>query len=150
MFESPQKQNHVILLVDDNGDDVLLVQRAFERAGVGDVLHVTKDGLDATAYLTGEPPYLDRFKHPLPALVLLDIKMPVMDGFDVLMWIRRQPQFAKLPVIMLTSSDQIQDVDRAYKLGANSFLVKPLDFWNAADLWRNLQKRLLANSSEKP
>jgi CheY-like chemotaxis protein len=150
VFEETQKQKHVILLVDDNADDVLLVRRAFERAGVGDILHVTKDGLDATAYLTGEPPYLDRFKHPLPALVLLDIKMPIMDGFDVLVWIRRQPQFAKLPVIMLTSSDVIRDVNRAYKLGADSFLVKPLDFWNAADLWRNLHKLLLASSSEKP
>ncbi len=76
-------------------------------------------------------------------MVLLDIKMPGTDGFDVLRWIRHQPQFAPLCIVMLTSSDEIRDVNLAYQLGANSFLVKPLDFWNAAELSRSLG-RLLA------
>jgi CheY-like chemotaxis protein len=81
----------------------------------------------------------------MPRLVLLDIKMPGTDGFDVLQWIRLQPGLAGLPVVMLTSSDEIRDVNRAYQLGANSFLVKPLDFWNAAELSRSVG-RLLAKS----
>ena len=76
-------------------------------------------------------------------VMLLDIKMPSTDGFDVLRWIRNQPRFAKLCVVMITSSDEIRDMNLAYKLGANSFLVKPLDFWNAAEPSRSLE-RLLA------
>ena len=75
-------------------------------------------------------------------MVLLDIKMPLKDGFEVLRWVRQQPEFAKLCVVMLTSSDEIRDVNKAYTLGATSFLVKPLDFWNAADLANSI-KRLL-------
>ena len=94
------------------------------------------------AYFNGEPPYDDREKYPLPALVLLDIKMPGMDGFEVLKWIRNQPSLAKLCVVMLTSSDQIQDANKAYQFGANSFLVKPLDFWNVEELMRSLDRLL--------
>ena len=90
------------------------------------------------AYLQGAAPYSDRFKYPFPDMVLLDIKMPMTDGFDVLRWIRHQPTIAKLCVVMLTSSDEIRDVNLAYQLGANSFLVKPLDFWNASELCRSL------------
>ena len=127
-----------ILLVEDNQDDIILIKRAFERAGLRHRIQAVTSGLDAMAYLKGEAPYMDRFKHPFPDLVLLDIKMPLTDGFDVLRWIRRQPAFAKLCVVMLTSSDEIRDVNLAYQLGANSFFVKPLDFWNAAELCRSL------------
>src|SRR5262249_48425052 len=96
-------------------------------------------------------PYTDRVVYPVPDLLLLDIKMPGTDGFEVLRWIREQPQFAGMCVVMLTSSDEIRDVNRAYKLGANSFLVKPLDFVNAKELWRSLGKllsvRYVANST---
>jgi len=90
------------------------------------------------AYLNGDPPYHDRVKYPLPNLVLLDIKMPGMNGFEVLKWIRHQPSLAGLCVVMLTSSDQIRDANKAYQFGANSFLVKPLDFWNVEELMRSL------------
>jgi CheY-like chemotaxis protein len=127
-----------ILLVENNQDDVLLILRAFQRAGVNRRIQAVTSGMDALAYLQGTHPYDDREKYPLPALVLLDIKMPGMDGFEVLQWIRRQGQFFELCVVMLTNSDHISDANQAYHLGANSFLVKPLDFENAAELARSL------------
>jgi CheY-like chemotaxis protein len=137
----------VILVVDDNEDDVLLVRRAFERAGLKHPVYSVPSGLEALAYLGGELPYGDRDKYPLPLMVLLDIKMVRVDGFEVLRWIRHQPKFNRLVVVMLTSSDEIRDVNTAYQLGATSFLVKPLDFWNAAELSRSLD-RLLAKGAD--
>jgi len=132
----------LILLVEDNRDDILLIRRAFERAGLGHKIQSVTSGFEAIAYLGGELPYEDRGKYPLPGLVLLDIKMPAMDGFEVLQWIRRQWELSHLCVVMLTSSDQIRDVNRAYKLGADSFLVKPLDFVNAGELAASLDRML--------
>ena len=131
-----------ILLVEDNPDDVLLITRAFQRAGVKRRVVTVTSGMDAIAYLKGEPPFGDRERCPLPGLMLLDIKMPGTDGFDVLRWIRHSADFSQLCVVMLTSSDLIRDVNQAYKLGANSFLVKPLDFVNAGELSRFLEKVL--------
>ena len=131
-----------ILLVENNQHDILLILRAFQRAGVNCRIQAVTSGMDAVAYLQGTPPYGDREKYPLPALVLLDIKMPGMDGFEVLRWIRRQFEFFHLCVVMLTASDHISDANQAYHLGANSFLVKPLDFENAAELARSLDTLL--------
>ncbi|HZR16995.1 MAG TPA: response regulator [Verrucomicrobiae bacterium] len=131
-----------ILLVENNQDDILLILRAFQRAGVTRRVQPVTSGVDAIAYLQGATPYDNREKYPLPAMVLLDIKMPGMDGFDVLQWIRRQPEFFELCVVMLTNSDHIRDANEAYHLGANSFLVKPLDFQNAAELSRSLDTLL--------
>jgi CheY-like chemotaxis protein len=131
-----------ILLVENNQDDILLILRAFQRAGVNRQIQAVASGMDAVAYLQGTHPYDDREKYRLPALVLLDIKMPGMDGFEVLRWIRRQPEFFELCVVMLTNSDHIRDANEAYHLGANSFLVKPLDFENAAELARSLDTLL--------
>jgi CheY-like chemotaxis protein len=139
-------QNAVILVVDDNQDDVLLIQRAFKRAGVKHSIQSVPGGLEAIAYLSGEPPYRDRGVTPLPLMVLLDIRMIRVDGFEVLRWIRRHPAFARLPVIMLTSSDEISDVNTAYQLGATSFLVKPLDFWIAAELSRSIERYVSRNA----
>ena len=136
----PESPPSVILLVEDNEDDVLLIRRGFERSGVGSSLQLVKNGPEAIAYLKSDLPYHDRSKHPLPSLVLLDIKMPGVNGFEVLKWIRRQPEFVRLQVVMLTSSDEIRDVTLAYQLGANSFFVKPVDLWNAAELWRAIER----------
>jgi len=135
----------VILLVDDNEDDVALIRRSFDRAGLTHRTEWAPSGIEAIAYLAGEPPYSDRFRYPFPDMVLLDIKMPATDGFEVLRWIRGQKELSRLCVVMLTSSDEIRDVNQAYLLGATSFLVKPLDFWNADELSRSLDK-LLAKS----
>jgi CheY-like chemotaxis protein len=119
-----------ILLAEDREDDVILVQRAFERVSIRNPLFVVRDGQEAIDYLSGVFPFSDRDRFPIPALLLLDLKMPRMDGFDVLRWLKTQPNLASLRVVVLTSSEDVRDVSKAYQLGANSFLVKPLDFEN--------------------
>ena len=117
-----------ILLAEDDSNDVLLIQRAFQKAGFGDVLKVVRDGSEAIDYLSAHGPYADRKCFPLPFLLLLDLKMPGTDGFEVLQWIRENPDLKRLLVVVLTSSNLQADVDRAYELGANSYLVKPVSF----------------------
>jgi CheY-like chemotaxis protein len=119
-----------ILLAEDREDDILLVQRAFEKSGIRNPLFVVRDGEEAMNYLSGVFPFSDRVSFPMPALFLLDLKMPRVDGFDVLRWLKTQPDLASLRVVVLTSSEDIRDVTKAYHLGASSFLVKPLDFHN--------------------
>jgi CheY-like chemotaxis protein len=119
-----------ILLAEDREDDVILVQKAFEKGRILNPLFVVRDGQEAIDYLAGVFPFSDRERFPMPALLLLDLKMPRADGFEVLNWLRTQPGLASLRVIVLTSSEDIHDVSKAYQLGANSFLVKPLDFKN--------------------
>jgi CheY-like chemotaxis protein len=118
----------VILLAEDNEDHVLLTRRAFKQAGLVNPIFVVQDGEEAIAYLSGEGKFSNRSEYPLPTLLLLDLKMPRKNGFDVLEWLRHQPTLAALRVVVLTTSDQIMDVNRAYQLGANSFLTKPVDF----------------------
>jgi CheY-like chemotaxis protein len=102
-------------------------------------IYVVPDGEEAIWYLKGEGKFSNRAEYPVPDLLLLDLKMPIMDGFEVLRWVRQQPHLAGLRVLVLTSSDSLQDVNLAYKLGANSFLVKPLEFENCAQLGRLIQ-----------
>ena len=118
----------VILLVEDREDDVVLIRRAFDKAKVINPIQVVSNGEEAFWYLKGEGKYANRAEYPLPDLVLLDLKMPRVDGFEVLRWIRQQPGLSSVRVVVLTSSDQMRDVNEAYQLGANSFLVKPLEF----------------------
>jgi CheY-like chemotaxis protein len=117
-----------VLLADDNENDILMFRRAARRAGFNQPLHVVTGGEEAIAFLNGDGKFQDRNEYPLPGLVLLDLKMPRMNGFDVLQWVRKQPHFATMQVVVLSSSDEIRDINRAYQLGANSFLVKPLSF----------------------
>jgi CheY-like chemotaxis protein len=107
-----------ILLVKDNPDDVLFVSRALDKAGAGSALHIVD-------YLAGHHQYADRSVHPLPLLVLLDLKLPYVPGLEVLRWLREQPALRKVIVVVLTSSDHPADIKQAYALGANSFLSKP-------------------------
>jgi CheY-like chemotaxis protein len=120
--------NQNILLAEDDPNDVLLIQRAFQKAGLNTVLRVVRDGEQAIEYLSGRGNYGDRERFPLPFLLLLDLKMPGTDGFEVLQWVRDEPEFRRLLIIVLTSSNLQADVDRAYDLGANSYLVKPVEF----------------------
>lgn len=120
-------KNHVVLLVEDNPRDARLIQRAMEKARMLNAVQVQSDGEAAIEYLAGTPPYDDRDRYPLPELVLLDLKLPRKNGFEVLEWLRAQPGLKRLPVVVLTSSDETPDVSRAYDLGANSYLVKPVE-----------------------
>ena len=114
-----------ILLVEDDANDVYFMKRAARKAGILDSLHVAQDGQEAMDYLRGFGEYADRQRFPLPSLVLLDLKLPRVMGFEVLKWIRQQPALKSIIVIILTSSQEQPDVDLAYRLGANSYLVKP-------------------------
>jgi len=136
---APKNRSGVILLVEDLEDDVLLIRRALTKSFIDNPLRVARTGADAIAYLSGDDKYEDRKRFPFPALVLLDLKMPGMDGFEVLEWIRAQPELRSLRVVVLTSSQDLRDVNRAYQIGANSFLVKPIDFENFASLTRMLK-----------
>jgi len=117
-----------ILHVEDDPNDALLFEHACRKAGVLFNVQTVHDGDDAISYLRGTGEFVDRAKHPLPQLMLLDLKMPRLSGFEVLMWVRKEASFQRLPVIVLTSSNHEVDVKRAYDLGANSYLVKPVGF----------------------
>ena len=136
--------NQIILLAEDDPNDVLLIQRAFQKAGFQNLLKVVRDGEQAIAYLTGAEAYCDRNRFPLPFLLLLDLKMPGTDGFEVLQWVRSDRDLKRMLVIVLTSSNLQSDVDRAYELGANSYLVKPVEFQEMV----NMIKRFEAYWSE--
>lgn len=129
---------HTILLVEDDPNDVLLIQRAFRKSNVGNPIQVVGDGEEAIAYLSGQGPYPDRERYPLPLLLLLDLKLPRKSGFEVLEWLRQQPGLKRLPVVVLTSSAETPDINRAYDLGANSYLVKPVRFEGLLHMVRTL------------
>jgi CheY-like chemotaxis protein len=134
----------LILLVED---DVSLIRRALEQAFVTNPVQVARDGEEALAYLGGKGAYADRATYPFPDLVLLDIKMPKMDGFHVLRWIRQQPGFNLLRVVVLTNSLDTREANAAYAAGANSFLVKPSDFQEAVRLMTEFAGQWLAPAS---
>jgi len=117
----------LILIVEDSEDHVFLLRLAFKKAGITNPVQDVRSGEDAIAYLAGTGPFSDWSRFPLPAIVLLDLKMPGLDGFGVLRWIRQQPGLKNLRVVMLTSSDLQQEVSLAHDLGAKSFLTKPVD-----------------------
>ena len=117
----------LILIAEDDEDHVFLLKRALQKGAVLNPVFVVSDGQEAIEYLKGEGKYADRYEYPLPSLLLLDLKMPQKDGFEVLEWIRQQPGLRRLRVVVLTTSDEPKDIDRAYDLGANSFMVKPLE-----------------------
>jgi CheY-like chemotaxis protein len=117
--------SRALLLVEDNEDDVFLMKRALKDARVINPLYVVEDGQEAVDYLAGTGKFRDRQSYPLPAVVFLDLKLPLVSGYDVLAWIRRQKELESLVVIILTSSNEASDLSRCYALGANSYLVKP-------------------------
>ncbi len=118
----------VILIAEDREDDILLIRRALKRAEVLNPIQIVRNGEEAISYLKGDGKFANRDEFPLPSLLLLDLNMPRTDGLEALRWIREQPGLKALRVIVLTSSDHLHDVNQAYELGANSFLVKPMDF----------------------
>jgi CheY-like chemotaxis protein len=159
-----------ILLAEDDENDALMFRRAARHIKLSNPLVVVSDGNEVVAYLAGEGKYADRRQYPLPGLLLLDLKMPRRDGFEVLQWVRGRSEFADLEVVVLSSSDAIRDINRAYEFGANSFLVKPQSFeeyigmaeaihsyclrvWQTRDrMWRNGSSagRVEVSSTLKP
>jgi CheY-like chemotaxis protein len=117
-----------ILLVDDNPHDVVLIRLAFRKVGIIDTIQLVKDGIEAMHYIRGDGIYADRQLFPAPTLMLLDLRMPQTSGFDVLQWVRQQPALDGLLVVVMTGSRDNADLQRAYSLGANSYLVKPSRF----------------------
>jgi CheY-like chemotaxis protein len=128
-----------ILLADDDENDVLLMRRAFNKAHITNPIHAVGDGEEAVAYLNGEGGFADRNQFPVPCLMLLDLKMPKKNGFEVLRWIRSHPALKRLPVVVLTSSKEVRDINLAYDLGANSYLVKPPDFQDLIRMMKSLE-----------
>lgn len=118
-------EDPIVLLVDDSEGDAVLVRIVFERAGFVAPLQLARDGEEVIAYLRGDGEFADRKKFPLPTAVLLDLNMPRKNGFEVLAWIRQQPEHRRLCVYILSASSRTEDIQRAYDLGANSYLVKP-------------------------
>ena len=123
-----QPNAYPILLVEDSPDDALLIQRAFRKANLANSVQLVRDGEEAVAYLKGEPPFSDRNEFPLPVLMLLDLKLPRRSGLEVLEWVRQDSTLKRLPVVVLTSSRESVDINRAYDLGVNSYLTKPVGF----------------------
>ncbi len=117
-----------ILLVEDEETDVKLIRRALKKGGVVNEVQVVRDGQQALDYFFGKGQYADRAQYPLPGLVLLDLKLPKVGGLEVLEQIKAIEQLKRIPIVVLTSSADSKDINRAYDLGANSYLVKPVEF----------------------
>jgi CheY-like chemotaxis protein len=114
-----------VLLVEDEADDIFIMQRAWKKAGFENPLQVVKDGQKAVAYISGKGEFADRGKYPIPCLMLLDIKLPYLSGLEVVEWLRSCQPHASIPAVFLTSSANDMDIEQAYRLGGNAYLVKP-------------------------
>jgi CheY-like chemotaxis protein len=115
----------VILLVEDNGDDLRLLQRLFAKAGLRQPLRSVPDGVEAMSYLLGRGMYANPEHYPPPDILVIDINMPRVNGFELMSWLKTQPDFEQLIVIALSSSSEQDEINRAYQMGATSYLLKP-------------------------
>lgn len=141
---APAASRRVVLYAEDDDNDAFLIQHCWETAAIPHALEIVPDGQRAIDYLSGHGDFADRAKHPLPSLVLLDLNLPRLSGLQVLAWIRQQPQFAALPVAILSSSNQEKDIDGARALGADDYFVKPSNVTELARLVARFRERWLA------
>ena len=121
------RKEMTVLLVEDDLNDIFLVKRAFKKANIPHPLQVATDGVEALQYLIGEGRFTNRRLHPLPHLIIMDLKMPRKTGLEVLEWIKKDGFLRRIPVIIVSSSDHPSDINQAYALGANAYMVKPVD-----------------------
>jgi CheY-like chemotaxis protein len=131
------------LLAEDSDDDTLILRKALRESFTNHTLSVVRDGEQAIAYFEGSGQFADRSRFPLPDLFLLDLFMPRKDGFEVLQWLRNQSQFKCLPIVVLTSSQNLRDMNLAYRFGATSFLLKPPNYKDLLEITRFLPIRFL-------
>ena len=124
----PDRNHGPIFLVEDRPDEIELMKQALHQSGVTNPLRLISDGAEAIAYLEGKDRYADRNTYPLPRLVLLDLKLPNRTGLDVVRWLKNDARLKRIPVIMVTSSRELSDMEKAYSAGVNSYLVKPTSF----------------------
>jgi CheY-like chemotaxis protein len=135
--------NPTVLFVEDEQNDVFFMERGFEQLPTPHQFRVVLNGRDAVDYLAGHGRFQDRQRYPLPSLVLLDLSLPVLRGFEVLAWMREQPEFKKLPVVIFSASDLESDRKKALEMGANEYVVKPMDMTQVSTLLQQLLKRWL-------
>jgi CheY-like chemotaxis protein len=133
-----------ILAAEDEESDRFILSLAFERAELANPLITVNDGQEAVDYLAGGAPFGDRVVYPLPALLILDVKMPRMSGFDVLAWLATRSEFKDLPAVMLSSSADDSDIRQAQEKGARDYFVKPHSLSDFVKLLQTLQRRWLA------
>lgn len=130
------RQKLKLLIAEDSSDDAFFLNRAIEKTGVLVVPRFVGDGEEAIEYLSGKRHFANREKYPMPTLIILDVKMPGKTGFEVLHWLKSQVALRKTPVVMLSTSDCDEDIERAYSLGANAYMVKPLGAQRLQELVR--------------
>jgi CheY-like chemotaxis protein len=123
-----QQRNPPILLVEDDAGQAMLVEKVLRKAHLAHPVVAIRNGEDAIAYLDGRAPYDDRGRHPLPVIILLDVHVPGKSGLEVLTWLKEQKPLDHIPAVMLSGSAESEDIDRAFELGAASYLVKPVGF----------------------
>jgi CheY-like chemotaxis protein len=129
-----------ILIAEDDEHDAELVRLALKKGGITNPVRIVTNGAETIAYLKAEPPYSDRQQFPFPRLLLLDIKMPVLNGFEVLRWIRSHSECSVVPIVMMSSSRLDSDVETAYRFGANAYMSKPGSFADLVEQFTRLQK----------
>jgi CheY-like chemotaxis protein len=139
-----------ILYVENEPDDVILLKRAFKKAEIAHPLKIAENGEEAVTYLLGKAPFSDRLANPLPALILLDLSMPLMTGLEFLQWRREEPVIRSIPVIVFTSSRHARDISEAFRLGANAYLVKPASSEGLVRLAETFKQFWLLNSEIPP
>src|SRR5687768_609686 len=135
-----------VLVAEDEESDATILRLAFKKAQVLHPLVVVRDGQEAVDYLSGHGRYTDRSAHPLPALIVLDLKMPRMNGFDVLAWLALRPEFKDIPVLVLSSSSAEADIQKAKQIGAQEYFVKPHSFADLVNIIAGIQANWLAGS----
>jgi CheY-like chemotaxis protein len=141
---------NVVLIVEDYEDDAKLLELLLTGAGVTNPVRTVLSGEHAIAYLQGTPPFWDRAKHPMPSVIFLDLKLPGIDGFELLRWLRANPNLKEVFIIVLSATGDLMSVQAAYALGANSFLVKPCrpaDLENLIVCYPNLWARSIPPSA---